>query len=46
MELADGMLFAEVADGADGWLWRIDSMPEVVFHCFGRLVVKKWRIEW
>jgi hypothetical protein len=44
VELTEGMLFAEVADTASGWLWhngKIDSMPEVVLDWFGRLVVKK-----
>jgi hypothetical protein len=44
VELAEGMLFAEVADAMGGWLWcngKIDSMPEVVLDWFGRLVVKK-----
>jgi hypothetical protein len=44
MELVNGMLSAEVADAAGGWLWRsdkIDSMLEVVLDWFGRFVVVK-----
>jgi hypothetical protein len=38
------MLSMELADVVEGKLWRngkIDSMPDVVLHWFGRLVVKK-----
>jgi hypothetical protein len=38
------MLSMELADVVEGKLWRngkIDSMPDMVLHWFGRLVVKK-----
>jgi hypothetical protein len=47
VELVEGMLFVELAEAVDGWLWRngrIDSMLEVVLNCFGKLMVKKQRI--
>jgi hypothetical protein len=43
VELAEGMLSAEVVGVMGGWLWRSDKidMPKVVLDWFGRLVVVK-----
>jgi hypothetical protein len=44
VELAEGMLSAEVVDAVGGWLWhsdKIDNIPKVVFDWFGRLLVVK-----
>jgi hypothetical protein len=44
VELGEGILFVELANVEGGWLWRngrIDSMPEVGFGCFDKLVVEK-----
>jgi hypothetical protein len=40
------MLYVELAEVGDGWLWRsdmIDSMPEVELGCFGVFEVERVR---
>jgi hypothetical protein len=44
VELEEGMLFMELTEVEDGWLWRsgmTGSMPEVGFGRLNKLVVKK-----
>jgi hypothetical protein len=44
VEQEEGMLFVELAEVGDGWLWHngmINSMPKVGLGCFDVFVVKK-----
>jgi hypothetical protein len=44
MELMEGMLFVKLTKVEDDWLWhngRIDSMSEVGFVYFGKIVVER-----
>jgi hypothetical protein len=44
MELAEGMLFVELAKAGDDWLWRSDRIgnkPELGFGCLGKFVVER-----
>jgi hypothetical protein len=42
--LAEGMLFVELVNVKDDWLWRNDrigNISEVGFGCFGKLVIEE-----
>jgi hypothetical protein len=42
--LQESMLFGELAEAEDDWLWRndmTDNRPELGLGCFGRLVVER-----
>jgi hypothetical protein len=46
----EGMIFGELTEAEDGWLWRSNmagSKPELGLGCFGRIVVEttKGRME-
>lgn len=44
MALPEGMLFVELVEVEDGWLWRSDmtcNKPKLGLGCFGKLAVKK-----